>query len=208
MGWFWYVDVSKESGGKKSCISGLCQNGRLALARFNPAWTEPSDTHQTPQAAPTYQNTKIPPRYTKTLPQTHQDTPGQHQTPPNTTTHFQTFQTVIWCSSICGVEPGRSRPTIFAKLSFFRDIKLPKLPFFSLPKLIELMLPKLVEDGEEQEFLWKRAAAIMGWVKNQIFQSSDSNSWINLHLSSQGAAVLLGGQWIISNQLEVSATSV
>ena len=45
----------------------------------------------------------------------------------------------------------------------------------------QTILPKLVQDGT---ILWKKSRCeIMGWVKNQIFQSADSNSWINLHLS-------------------------
>ena len=65
---------------KKSCISLFCQNGGLASARLNPAWTEPSNN---PQRLPSSFN----------ITKYHQNTPRlslRHpKTSPNSIRHYR-----------------------------------------------------------------------------------------------------------------------
>ena len=71
-----------------SKMVGLLQHGSI-LPGLNPQVT-PKDS----QSSFDVPNTKIPPRYTKNLPQTPQDIPKQHQAPP----YLQSFKVVIWWS--------------------------------------------------------------------------------------------------------------
>ena len=72
---FWYFDVSKWPGGKKSCISVSVQNGGVASAWLNHAWTEPSNKPQRLQKSQnTTQRNQGSPSDTPRHPQTASDT--------------------------------------------------------------------------------------------------------------------------------------
>ena len=141
---FWYFDVSKLSDGKKSFISLFCQNGGLASARLNPAWTEPSNN---PQRLPSsfdivkyHPNT---PRLSLRLP----------KTPPNSIRHYRhhrtsskTFKVVYlvhqYMRSWMKVEPSHHFSTTVKWKIWFSwslwDIKIPKQPHKSFLKIIGL----------------------------------------------------------------------
>ena len=96
----------------KSFISLFCQNGGLASARLNPAWTEPSNN---PQRLPSSFN----------ITKYHQNTPRlslRHpKTSPNSIRHYRhhrisskTFKVVYLVHHIWGAEWRWSHPTILA----------------------------------------------------------------------------------------------
>ena len=95
-----------------SFISLFCQNGGLASARLNPAWTEPSNN---PQRLPSSFN----------ITKYHQNTPRlslRHpKTSPNSIRHYRhhrisskTFKVVYLVHHIWGAEWRWSHPTILA----------------------------------------------------------------------------------------------
>ena len=128
----------------KSFISLFCQNGGLASARLNPAWTEPSNN---PQRLPSsfdivkyHPNT---PRLSLRLP----------KTPPNSIRHYRhhrtsskTFKVVYlvhqYMRSWMKVEPSHHFSTTVKWKIWFSwslwDIKIPKQPHKSFLKIIGL----------------------------------------------------------------------
>ena len=128
----------------KSFISLFCQNGGLASARLNPAWTEPSNN---PQRLPSSFN----------ITKYHQNTPRlslRHpKTSPNSIRHYRhhrisskTFKVVYLVHHIWGAEWRWSHHTILAQhwnarffsTWSFRNIKIPKPPHKNFLKIIGL----------------------------------------------------------------------
>ena len=142
IGRFWYFNVSTVPGEKKSCLSGLVQNGQLA-----PVWLDPSrsESPKTPLNTPKQLwHPKISPKSIETPLQTtknKKDTNRHQPILPDVKSAKTTLRDSLKMHDRVRLEPilhfGK---TVKGKTFFtwlFWDIKISKPPYIPLPKMIE-----------------------------------------------------------------------